>query len=132
MNMQEYARACYHVDRPASFIAYKNLVAQLDSTYQNSDSATVVDLWFREAYWKLGTLYMDYQEWSKAYYEISRFLLAIQYSKGDKVYTQALEYLTECAFNSYDDQLAYYLANRVLVYDKQNEYAKKVLREIKK
>jgi hypothetical protein len=92
----------------------------------------VVDSWFREAYWKLGTLYMDRNEWKKAYYEISRFALAIQELKGQKIYTQALEYLTECAFNSHDDKLSNYLANRVLVYDKQNEYAQKVLTEIKK
>ena len=75
---------------------------------------------------------MDFKEWRKAYCEISRFVLAIQESKGQKVYTQALEYLTECAFNSYDYKLAEYLANRVLVYDKQNEYAHKVLTDIKK
>jgi len=130
--LDNYARACYYVDRPTSFNVYKKLISQLDSTYQNSDSLTVVDIWFRDAYWKLGTLYMDNKEWRNAYYDISRFLGAIQESKGKKVYIQALEYLTECAFNSYDDKLADYLANRVLVYDKQSEYAHKVLTEIKK
>jgi hypothetical protein len=87
---------------------------------------------FQDAYWKLGTLYMDNKEWEMAYYEISRFLAAIQEAKGKMVYTQALQYLTECAFNSYDDKLAEYLANRVLLYDKQNEYAIEVLKKIRK
>jgi hypothetical protein len=130
--LNAYARACYHVDKPTSFIMYKNLIAHLDSTYRNADSTMVVDIWFREAYWKLGTLYMDRNEWKKAYYEISRFALAIQELKGQKIYTQALEYLTECAFNLREDKLTNYLANRVLSYDKQNEYAQNVLNESKK
>lgn len=130
--LNAYARACYYVDRETSFLTYQKLIGQLDSTYKNSNSVTAVDIWFREAYWKLGTLYMDKQEWRKAYYEISRFILSIQEVRGQKVYIQALEYLTECAFMSYDDKLAKYLANRVLLYDSKNEYANEVLAKIKK
>lgn len=129
--LNPYARACYYTDRATSYIIYKKLILQLDSTYGNSDTLTVIDIWFQESYWKLGTLYMDNKEWIKAYYEISRFLGTIQNSKGKPVYIQALQYLTECAFNSYDDKLAVYLANRVLLYDKHNEYALMVLKEIK-
>ena len=52
--------------------------------------------------------------------------------KKEYVYSQALEYLTECAYNQYDDKLAYYLANRTLFYDPNNSYVKGILKKMKK
>jgi tetratricopeptide (TPR) repeat protein len=126
--LNAYARACYYIDPHASFLVYEKLISQLDSIYGNSDSKTVVDVWFREAYWKHGTLYMDRQEWQNAYNEISRFILSIQETKGQKIYIQALEFLTKCAFMTKDLELAKYLANRVLYYDPKNAYGKEILK----
>jgi hypothetical protein len=122
-----YARASYNVDKPKSYEVYKKLVSLLDSRYHSVISAPVIDLWFREAYWKLGTLYMDNKVWSNAYYEISRFILSIQESKWTPVYSQAMEFLTECAYNLNDNNLSYYLAQRTLWYDPNNQYAKSIL-----
>ncbi len=130
--LNAYARACYNIDKSTSIIVYSKLINYLDSIYKKPDSKIVVDMWFREAYWKLGTLYMDNKNWEKAKFEISRFLLSIQEMKSEYIYIQALEYLTECAFNQYDDKLALYLANRTLSYDPENNYAKEIIKEIKK
>lgn len=130
--LENYARACYKIDTIESFKIYKKLVSNLDSTLYDPNYEFTVDLWHREAYWKLGTLYMDHYLWDKAYYEISRYLLTIQDQKGKFPYSQALEYLTECAFNLYDDDLTRYLANRTLYYDPKNEYVKELLQKIKK
>lgn len=130
--LYHYARACYQIDKVKSLNAYKKLVFRLDSIYKNTLSSTVIDLWYREAYWKLGTLYMDNKEWESAYYEISRFMLSAQDQKGNQIYTQGLEYLTECAYMLYDDKLAEYLAHRTLSYDPKNDYVKSILKKITK
>ena len=88
-------------------------------------------MWFREAYWKLGTLYMDNKMWDKAYFEIYRFILSAQNAKGSPVYCQALEYLTECAYMLNDYNLTQYLAERTLHYDPYNLYVSGLLRKIK-
>jgi tetratricopeptide (TPR) repeat protein len=126
-----YARALYLVDRKKSFEIYKRLVSDLDSLYNSSIDSIKIDLWFREAYWKLGTLYMDNKLWKEAYFEISRFILSISSEKGTPIYCQALEFLTECAYNLYDDDLAKYLAERTLFYDPNNTYVKGLLKKLK-
>jgi tetratricopeptide (TPR) repeat protein len=127
-----YARACYWTDRDESFRVYQILINKLDSTYKTSDNKVIVDLWFREAYWKLGTLYMDHNQYDKAYREISRSQASIQDMKGTTAYSQGLQYLTECAYEMFQDDLANYLAQRTLIYDRKNEYAKDVIKKIKK
>jgi hypothetical protein len=129
--LSSYARASYQVDKDKSFETYKFLVSKLDSIYHHSSDSLVIDLWFREAYWKLGTLYMDHKMWKEAYYEISRFIISAQDVKGSLVYSQALQFLTECAYMLYDDKLAIYLANRTLYYDPVNEYAKGIINKLK-
>jgi len=130
--LNNYARACYWTNREESFRVYQVLVNKLDSTYQTSDNKVIVDLWFREAYWKLGTLYMDFNQYDYAYLEISRSQASIKDMIGTNVYTQGLQYLTECAYEMNQDELASYLAERTLIYDRKNEYAKDVIKMIKK
>lgn len=108
--LDNYARACYQIDKEKSFDMYKKLITNLDSLYQSSKNSIKIDLWFREAYWKLGTLYMDHKMWKDAYFEISRFIMSAQDVKGSRVYCQALQFLTECAYMLYNDKLALYLA----------------------
>ena len=128
--LNNYARASYQMDKERSFEIYKKLVSNLDSLYRNHKDSIKIDMWFREAYWKLGTLYMDHKMWKDAYFEISRFIIGAQDVKGSQVYTQALQFLTECAYMLYDDKLALYLAQRTLSYDPTNEYAKSILRKV--
>lgn len=132
--LYEYARATYRIKEKAedSYKTYKKLVRILDSTYNNSDSNMVIDFWFKEAYWKLGTLHMDHNKWSEAFYEINRFIGSIQDMKGEFIYEQALSYLTECAFEMGEFELSTHFANRTLFYNPKNEYVKYYLKEIKR
>jgi len=129
-----YARALYWVDSEfeKSFDIYKKIVDQLDKENGNSDTVLTVDMWFREAYWKLATLYMDKKDWVEAFHLINRFLLSIRDFKGQPVYTQSLEYLTECSYYMKEFELAEHFANRTLHFDPNNQFAQNVLKEIKK
>lgn len=129
--LNNYARASYWTNIEESYKVYQKIINRLDSIYKEPGYMVSVDMWFREAYWKLGTLYLDYYKYDKAYYEISRSLAAMQDLKGEYIYCQALEYLTECAFMMKEDELTLHLANRTLHYDPKNEYATKILKEIK-
>lgn len=130
--LEPYARASYQIDKAASYAIYKRLVKNIDSAARGSEKNIVIDMWFREAYWKLGTLHMDNKEWKKGFFEINRFMLSIGEMKGQYIWEQALEYLTECAYNLYDDKMASYLAKRVLTYNPENKYAKEVLEKLNK
>ena len=129
--LDTYARAAYNFDKNESFRVYKILISNLDKEYNSSKTRPAISMWFREAYWKLGTLYMDNSKWDDAYYEISRFMGSIQEQIGSPIYIQALEYLTECAYMQYNDELAKYLGGRVLKYDPTNEYVNNILKKIK-
>ena len=125
-----YARACYWEKKEESYKVYKSLINMLDSVYQGTESKIPVDLWFREAYWKLGTLYMDNSLFEQAYYEISRSLICMQDIKGEPIYCQALEYLTECAYMLKEDELARHLAKRTLFYDPGNAYVTEIIKKL--
>jgi hypothetical protein len=125
-----YARASYHIDKEKSFEIYIKIVSSLDSLYSNRVDSIKIDMWFREAYWKLGTLYMDHKMWKDAYFEISRFIIGAQDAKGSPVYYQAFQFLTECAYMLYDDKLSLYLAQRTLQYDPANEFAKNIIKKL--
>jgi len=130
--LNNYARACYWENKEESYRVYNILVNMLDSVYEISENNIPVDLWFREAYWKLGTLYMDNSLFDQAYNEISRSMICMQDMKGEPIYCQALEYLTECAYMLKEDVLARYLANRTLFYDPRNVFVADVLKKLDK
>ena len=130
--LNNYARASYWENKEESYKVYKRLVNMLDSIYEISENSIPVDLWFREAYWKLGTLYMDNSLFDQAYFEISRSMICMQDMKGEPIYCQALEYLTECAYMMKEDVLARYLANRTLFYDSGNVFVAEVLKKLDK
>jgi len=130
--LNNYARACYWINSEESYKVYQKIVNSLDSTYKNIGHKVPIDLWFGEAYWKLGTLHLDYSKFDKAYYEISRSMVAMQDLKGESIYCQALEYLTECAYMMKDEGLTRHLANRTLYYDPKNEYATTILQQMKR
>lgn len=129
--LEAYARACYWIDKKKSFRVYKTLVEKIDATNYSFGYDVALDYWFFESYWKLGTLYMDLEQYDKAYYEISRSLVCMMFAKGQYIYCQALEYLTECSYMMEEDNLARYLAYRTLLYDPNNEYVKDILKKLK-
>ncbi len=126
--LEPHARALYQAKnaKGQSFRVYKRLVSLLDSLNKSNPEFVAIDMWFREAYWKLGTLYMDQGEWNKAQFEINRFLMSIQELKGSVIYNQGLKYLTECYFEMSNVELYTHFANRTLLYDPENKYAKKI------
>ena len=125
--LENYARALYQIEnrRDESYLVYKKLVDQLDKEYSSSDSLLTIDLWFKEAYWKLGTLYMDNNKWDSAILEIGRFICSIQGDNNNgAAYEQALSFLTECAFNLENIELCLHFAKRTLKYNPKNTYVK--------
>jgi tetratricopeptide (TPR) repeat protein len=130
--LETYARALYKIpDKQAeSLERYKMLVSHLDETNGTTAEVLAIDLWFKEAYWKLGTLYMDNGEWNKAQFEINRFLMSVQEFKGTPIYTQALQFLTECYFELGNRELSQRFAKRTLHYDSNNQYALSVLSKL--
>jgi tetratricopeptide (TPR) repeat protein len=62
---------------------------------EQSKNITLIDYWFIEAYWKLGTLYLDIGAWKKAIFEISRVLFAIGTRTQPELAEQAFGFLTE-------------------------------------
>jgi tetratricopeptide (TPR) repeat protein len=57
----------------------------------------VIDCWFGEAYWKLGTLHLDRNEYLEAAYEITRSMM-ISSSRLPHVMEQAMGFLTEAYY----------------------------------
>jgi hypothetical protein len=92
---------------------------------------TQIDMWFVEAYWKIGTLHLDRKEYLKAAFEITRGL------KGGlgaykKLKEQAYQYLTEAYFHQKKYALALYCAQKTLEINSENTYVQKYLKEIGK
>lgn len=122
--LDNYARALYQIEnkREESYQVYQTLIQHLDNKYHSNDTVVIVDAWFKEAYWKLGTLHMDYGNWENALYEIGRFVGSIQNEKREYIYEQALSYLTECAYMLGNKDLCIHFANRTLHYNPKNTY----------
>ncbi|RTQ53245.1 hypothetical protein EJV47_00450 [Hymenobacter gummosus] len=127
----QLARALYKTDatKPRAYTLYRRLVTQLDAAAPATDSTVVVDLGFVEAYWKLGTLYMDNEQWPDAIVSISRFLMGAQTLDylHPALHEQALGYLTECFYQVQDAEKCRYFGQRVLKLYPRNEYVRPYL-----
>jgi tetratricopeptide (TPR) repeat protein len=92
-----------------SFKIYSKLIDTIDTIEKTEKDVVVIDLWYAEAYWKLGCLYLDRGDYAKAAYEITRFMLYMpageEYIKlHDQVYsylTEAFYYLENAEYNGY-------------------------------
>jgi tetratricopeptide (TPR) repeat protein len=99
--LHAYARALYWIPerRDESFRAYRDLVGALDAFGRTHASTHVyVDVWFHEAYWKLGTLQLDRGDHHAAICEIGRSLLGrseAAEAANAPYFEQALGYLAE-------------------------------------
>jgi tetratricopeptide (TPR) repeat protein len=87
--------------RPESFVLYKKLTSSLEDGIKNKESSILIDMWFFEAYRKLGCLYLDRKEYEKAIFEITRAMYATSIIRTDKppFYEQALSYLCEAYYS---------------------------------
>jgi tetratricopeptide (TPR) repeat protein len=126
--VETYARVLYRKgERAQSFVVYRQLVDLLDAQWGSDPPRTVtVDLWFVDAYWKVGTLHMDRREWSRAAFEISRALVGGM-AWEPLAEDQALSYLTRAYFELGRHAEARYYARWALARNPGNRYAKQYL-----
>jgi tetratricopeptide (TPR) repeat protein len=127
-----YAKALYKIDsnKALAFQVYIKMIDQLSKQYEEMPNELKIDCWFREAYWKLATLYLDMQDYEKAIDLLIKFQLSISDMKGEPVYTQVLDYMTECAFYLKEYEIAKQYAKLTLKYDPHNKYVLDILKKI--
>ena len=130
--LNDLARSMYWVEhmRPESFKYYRKLVDLIDSRHKSDEHVVVIDLWFAEAYWKLGTLYLDRHEYERAAYEITKAIVA-GIDNAPFIYEQALSYLTEAYFYIGDYELAKYFYYQALSVNPKNKYVLKYMELLK-
>ena len=94
---------------------------------QGNTSVLIIDYWFFEAYWKLGCKYLDSGNYSKATFEITKFLMTIDSLEYNdlKLYDQVLSYLTECYFYLNNKEINNYFYQEALKINSNNQYIKK-------
>jgi tetratricopeptide (TPR) repeat protein len=126
--LEAYARILYRMgERAQSFVIYRELVDLLDRTWASTaGSSVIVDLWFVDAYWKLGTLHMTRAEWERAAFEISRALVG-GVAWEPLAEQQALSYLTRAYYELGRDEEARYYAERALGRNPRNTYVRQYL-----
>jgi tetratricopeptide (TPR) repeat protein len=125
--IETYARVLYRKnERAQAFVLYRQLVDLLDAERKESPDSVTVDLWFVDAYWKVGTLHMDRREWARATFEISRALVG-GLAWEPLAEEQALSYLTKAYFELGRHEEARYYAERALGRNPRNTYARQYL-----
>jgi len=87
------------------------------------------DLWFREAYWKIASLYLDRGDYRSAAFEITRFLVGCS-PQDPTTLRQAFDYLVETYYNLRDDEMVRLWAARALRLDPGDAYALHFLYEM--
>jgi tetratricopeptide (TPR) repeat protein len=133
--IEVYARTLYRMGRRVeSFEPYRKLVALLDAQRLTIPGAgpqsVVIDAWFADAYWKLGTLYMDRAEYDKAAFEISR-CLATGRSLPPALTDQAYSYLTKAHYHLGDYATAEALGRLTLRHNPDNQYVRPFLDDMR-
>ncbi|OGS27624.1 MAG: hypothetical protein A2297_02650 [Elusimicrobia bacterium RIFOXYB2_FULL_48_7] len=128
-----YARALYRTQngRIKSFDIYRKLIEKIDNENQE-EGILVIDEWFIEAYWKLATIYLDYEKWDEAIYEMTRFYLGSGGMTSSALEEQLLSYLTEAYYSKGDYQLSQYYAKKTLNKNPANRYVKEYIDKIEK
>jgi tetratricopeptide (TPR) repeat protein len=105
---------------------YRRLIGLLDASVTVESGTVVVDLWFREAYWKVSSLYLDHGAWEAAVYEITRARLA-GVDAEPAVRDQALCFLLEAHLELGNIEAAAYFRDRALEANPANACVKKLL-----
>jgi hypothetical protein len=126
--LEAYGRALYrNKEREPAFVVYRQLVDLLDTEWAtDAGRAVTIDLWFVDAYWKLGTLHMDRSEWDRAAFEICR-ALAGGYMWERLAVDQALSYLAKAYAEMDRRDVSKYYAERALERNPRNTFVKRYL-----
>jgi tetratricopeptide (TPR) repeat protein len=146
--LNELARALFRVEesrkesieKRQSFDMYRKLISLLDRQLCEAASGSgkrivPVDMWFVEAYWKLGNLYMDRGEYEKAVYEITRGIIVGFKSlnlKEPTILDQAYSYLCEAYFHLGNFTFAKFFAEKAQQINPANSHVKQYLEKMKK
>lgn len=128
-----YARALYKTDNTKcqSLEVYKKLIKQLNLEHNENQNELKIDMWHREAYWKLATLYLDIQDYESAIDLLIKFQLSISDFIGQPIYTQLLDYMTECTYYLNEWEISKKYAHNTLKYDPENSYVQGLLKKMK-
>ena len=107
---------------------------QVEAGAPRNDSVLYVDVWFTEAYWKLGTLYLDHGRWADAVRSISQFLAATSRTEyaGTPLYEEILGYLTESFYQLGDAKLCRHYGQLTLKHFPKNQYVRPYLAQLPK
>ena len=120
--LNEYARALFRVDslRMESGRTYERLTTLLNRPFSSDPSALVVDFWFRDAHWKLAMLYLDIEDYSKAFIELVKVHLTRPTEPEAREQLNA--YFAEAAFHMGDQAGADWFVRKTLAINPKNEY----------
>ena len=126
--LEAYGRTLYrNREREAAFVVYRKLVDLLDVEWaSDAPKIVTIDLWFVDAYWKVGTLHMDRSEWQRAAFEISR-ALAGGFMWERLAVDQALSYLAKAYAEMDRRDISKYYAERALERNPRNAFVKRYL-----
>ncbi len=127
--LEAYGRALYKNEnrKNESLAMYEKLMTIIDGQFKSEnffdpEKYVNVNMWFSEAYWKIGTLYLDVQEWKKAALNIQCALLVISKASSPRIWEQALAYLTEAYFELGEPDKAHYYCCQTLRRFPKNNY----------
>ncbi|MFZ5629715.1 MAG: hypothetical protein ACOY5B_11340 [Spirochaetota bacterium] len=105
-----------------------SVTIKLDNT-NPTGGAYVIDPWFLEAHWKLGTLYLDVEQYQPAAFQILLAYLFNHFETDENIdeatrplATQMTAYLTEAFFYLKDEANNRHFYCRTLELDRQNTY----------
>ena len=132
--LEAYGRVLYRLqERAKAYGVYHELVRLLDEEWQAPPPAVTVDVWFVDAYWKLGTLHVDRAEWDRAAFEISRALVGDPKMSGNPlVVDQALTRLTQAYYELGNREAARYYAEVAIGRNPRNTLARGYLDKLGK
>lgn len=131
--LNESARAAYMVDslKTTSLKLYKELITILDEEgAEETDGESIyINIWFTEAYWKIGTLYMDVDNFSDATYEIQRALVSLYNRGSPQIFEQIYSFLAKSYYKLDKDYEAQCFAKEALRINPDNEFVKPYMQE---
>lgn len=95
------ARAAFWVEKPeykiSSFNTYKKLIDIVDSSNEDPAHVLLIDLWFIDAYFKLGILALDFKDYGESVRQLSKVLI-YGFGKKDRSLEMVMSYLTEAYY----------------------------------